>query len=215
MKFYDFFRSSAAHRVRIAMNLKNISCDRVSVRITKNENMAPEYRALNPLGIVPTLVDGDAVLPQSIAIIEYLDELYPDPPLLPETPQARARVRALSLCIACEIHPLNIGRVVNFLSDELNVDEAGIQRWCLQWLTTGLGALETLLNTTPGTGDFCHGDAPTLADACLVPQAYNAVNRFKLDLSAYPTIAHIYATCMAMPAIANAAPDKQPDAASS
>ncbi len=207
MQFYDFFRSSAAHRVRIAINLKNITCNWYDVRITENENLKPDYLALNPLGIVPTLVDGDTTITQSIAIIEYLDELYPEPPLHPETPEARARTRSLSLSIACEIHPLNIGRVVKFLSGDLQVDEEGIQRWCLCWLTTGLNAIEALLSSTPGTGEFCQGDSPTMADVCLVPQAYNALNRFKLDIGAYPTIQRIYETCMTIPAFASASPD--------
>lgn len=192
---------------------KDCCCERTSVRITKDEHLAPGYCALNPLGIVPTLVDRDTVVPQSIAIIEYLDELHPDPPLLPDTPQARARVRAPALAIACEIHPLNIGRVVTYLSGQLNMGAADIQRWGVHWLETGLGAVETLLNATPGTADFCQGDTPTLADVCLVPQAYSAMVRYKLDLAAYPTIARTYETCLAISAFAGAAPDNQPDAA--
>ena len=213
MKFYDFFRSSSAHRVRIALNLKNVDCDWERVRITENEHLAPSYLALNPLGIVPTIVDDSIVIPQSIAIIEYLNELFPAPPLLPDTPIGRARVRSIALSIACETHPFSVVRVTNFLSGDLGIDDDGVQRWCLHWVNTGLKAAEYLLTSSSQTGKFCHGDAPTIADLTLVPQAFNAITRFKIDIEKdYPEINRIYENCQKIPEFANAAPNRQPDA---
>ncbi|ARP82625.1 maleylacetoacetate isomerase [Bordetella genomosp. 8] len=214
MQLYSYFRSSAAYRVRIALNLKGLPYEYVPVHLVKDggQQLKPEYTRLNPQALVPTLVDGDAVLTQSMAIIEYLDETHPQPPLLPDTPIARARVRALAQGIACDIHPLNNLRVLRYLKRELDLPDQARDTWYRHWVESGLLALERMLADSPDTGAFCHGDAPTLADACLVPQVYNA-RRLDCDLSAMPTIVRIDAACLALPAFAQAAPDAQPDAA--
>lgn len=211
MKLYGYFRSSAAYRVRIALALKGIDYETALIHLRRNEQMAPDYAALNPQRLVPTLVDGPMVLNQSLAIIEYLDEIRKDPPLLPGDPAGRARVRSLALGIACDIHPLNNLRVLRYLVHDLGVGEEGRDRWYHHWIGEGFAALERSLADSPLTGRFCHGDRPTLADVCLVPQIYNA-ERFECDLSAYPTILRINEACLAEPAFAEAHPMKQPDA---
>ena len=212
MKLYNYFRSSAAYRVRIALNLKGLQADNVFVHLQKNEQRALEYLKVNPLGLVPTLVDGDEVISQSLAIIEYLDEKHPSPPLLPSTPEERARVRSIALLIACDIHPIDNLRVLRYLTGVLKVSEEQKNAWYAHWVDEGLRALEVRLTGDPRSGRFCHGDTPTLADVCLVPQLANA-RRVNMDLSPYPTLVRIEAACNALPPFADAAPARQPDAA--
>ncbi len=212
MKLYDYFRSSAAYRVRIALNLKGLVPERASVHLRRGAQRDDDYLALNPQGLVPTLVaDNGDVMTQSLAIIEWLDETSPEPPLLPADAAGRARVRSLALAIACDIHPLNNLRVLNYLTGTLGATEAQKNGWCRYWCDVGLEAIETQLARERATGTFCHGDAPTLADVCLVPQLANA-RRVELDLAPYPTLLRIEAACAALPAFANAAPARQPDA---
>lgn len=213
MKLYDYFRSSAAYRVRIALGLKGLSCESVSVHLTRDggEQHSSAYRAVNPLELVPSLEDGGAVLVQSLAIIEYLEETHPQPPLLPASPAERARVRGLALTIACDIHPLNNLRVLQYLERELGAADEARTRWYRHWIAEGLEAFEEMLVRSPHTARFCHGGEPTLADVCLVPQVYNA-RRFSCDLSPYPTITRIEAACLALPAFDRARPENQPDA---
>ena len=211
MILYGYWRSSAAYRVRIALNLKQLPVEHKSVHLVKNggEQHQPEYLALNPSHLVPSLVDGDVTLSQSMAIIEYLDEVYPQAPLLPVEAADRAVVRAMAQTIACEIHPLNNLRVLQHLSGELAVSDEQKQQWIAKWVTRGFEALEAML--AKHGGRFCFGDQPTLADLCLVPQVYNA-NRFKVPLDAFPHIQRINANCLALPAFADAAPEQQADA---
>jgi len=212
MKLYDYFRSSAAYRVRIALNLKGLAPERASVHLRRGSQRDDDYLALNPQGLVPTLVaDNGDVMTQSLAIIEWLDETSPEPPLLPADAAGRARVRSLALAIACDIHPLNNLRVLNYLTGTLGATEAQKNGWCRYWCDVGLEAIETQLAREQATGTFCHGGAPTLADICLVPQLANA-RRVDLDLAPYPTLLRIEAACAALPAFANAAPLRQPDA---
>lgn len=209
---YGYFRSSAAYRVRIALNLKGIDYDQSPVNLVKGEQREAANLGRNPQGMVPSLVtDTGVTLTQSLAICEYIDERYPEPPLLPADVTERARVRALAQVVACEIHPLNNLRVLKHLVGELGADDETKLAWYRHWIAEGFQALESLLTTEAGTGDFCHGDTPTLADICLVPQVYNA-ERFECDLSAYPTIQRIVANCRALPAFRQAAPEAQPDA---
>lgn len=209
---YGYFRSSAAYRVRIVLNLKGLSFEQTPVNLVKGEHHDGGYRAQNPQGLVPMLVTDHGVrLTQSLAICEYLEERHPRPALLPEDPEGRARVRALAQLVACEIHPLNNLRVLKHLTGELGLDEAAKLGWYRHWVHEGFTALEALLNRESGSGDFCHGDAPTLADACLVPQVYNA-ERFECDLEAYPRIRRITANARALEAFRRAAPGEQPDA---
>jgi maleylacetoacetate isomerase len=212
MKLYDYFRSSAAYRVRIALELKGQAPERVFVHLRKGAQRAGDYLAVNPQGLVPSLVtdDGD-VLTQSLAILEWLDETHPVPPLLPKDPAGRARVRSLALAIACDIHPLDNLRVLNYLTGTLGVTEAQRAGWYKYWIDVGFEALETRLARETATGRFCHGDAPTIADVCLVPQMANA-RRVDFDFGPYPTLARIEAACLALPAFAAAAPSRQPDA---
>jgi len=212
MKLYDYFRSSAAYRVRIALNLKGLAPERVFIHLRKGAQRDEGYLAVNPQGLVPALATDDGtVLTQSLAIIEYLDEIAPSPPLLPGKAVDRARVRSLSLAIACDIHPLDNLRVLRYLLHTVGVEEAQKDAWYKYWIDVGLEALETSVAGNPATGRFCHGDAPTLADICLVPQLANA-RRVDMDLSPYPTLTRIEAACQALPAFAAAAPGKQPDA---
>lgn len=213
MQLYSYFRSSAAFRVRIALELKGLPFEIVPVHLLKEggQQRTPEYLARNPDGLVPLLVDGDHVLNQSLAIIEYLDEVYPQPSLLPGDAVQRAHIRALALAIACEIHPLNNLRVLKYLKRTLEVSEDEKDAWYRHWITLGFGALERRLAGDPRTGYYCVGDTPTLADACLVPQVFNA-QRFAVDLTPYPTISRIFAQCMQLEAIQRAAPAVQPDA---
>ena len=211
MKLYNYFRSSAAYRVRIAVNLKGLEPENVFVHLVKNEQRAPDYLKVNPLGLVPALVDGDETITQSLAIIEYLDEKYPSPPLLPSTPEDRARVRSIALLIACDIHPIDNLRVLRYLVGVLKVSEEQKNQWYAHWVDEGLKALEARLATDLKTGRFCQGETPTLADVCLVPQLANA-RRANIDLSAYPTLLRIDEACNALKPFADAAPAKQPDA---
>ena len=213
VELYDYFRSSAAYRVRIALNLKGVVPDeRTFVHLRMGNQRAQDYLALNPQGLVPALaLDHGLVLTQSLAIIEYLDETHPDPPLLPVAPPSRARVRAIALAIACEIHPLNNLRVLNYLIGTLGVAREQKDGWYKYWVDVGFEALEKKLAQERETGVFCHGNEPTLADVCLVPQLANA-RRFKIDLAPYPTLLRIDATCRALPEFAGAAPELQPDA---
>ncbi len=209
---YGYFRSSAAYRVRIALNLKGLAYDQAPVNLVKGEQRGEENLARQPQGLVPSLVTDDGlVLTQSLAICEYLDETHPEPPLLPADAAGRARVRALAQLVACEIHPLNNLRVLKYLVGELGADETAKVTWYRHWVTEGFAALETMLSREAGSGDFCHGDTPSLADLCLVPQVFNA-ERFECDLTAYPRIRRITANCRALPAFAQAAPGAQPDA---
>ena len=212
MKLYDYFRSSAAFRVRIALNLKGLRAERAFVHLRRNAQREAEYLAVNPQGLVPALVTADgSVLTQSLAIVEYLDETHPAPPLLPAGPAARARVRSLALDIACDIHPLDNLRVLRYLLHTVGTSEAQKDAWYNYWIDVGLEALETRVARDAATGRFCHGDTPTLADVCLVPQLANA-RRVNLDLSPYPTLTRIEAACLALPAFADAQPARQPDA---
>jgi maleylacetoacetate isomerase len=212
MKLYGYFRSSAAYRVRIALNLKGLAPERAHVHLRRGAQRADDYLAVNPQGLVPALVtdDGD-VLTQSLAIIEWLDETHPQPPLLPAGAAGRARVRSLALAVACDIHPLNNLRVLNYLTGTLGATDAQRDGWYRYWCDVGLEALETRLAREAATGVFCHGGTPTLADICLVPQLANA-RRVNLDLAPYPTLLRIEAACNALPAFAAAVPARQPDA---
>jgi maleylpyruvate isomerase len=211
MKLYGYFRSSAAYRVRIALGLKGLPYEYAAVHLRKGEQRTATYRALNAQALVPTLEDDRGSFTQSLAIIEYLDERYPQPPLLPDVPEARARVRAIALAIACDIHPLDNLRVLQYLLRTLGVSEDAKNAWYRHWIDVGLSALESRLAGEAATGTFCHGDSPTLADVCLVPQLANA-RRSSIPLDAYPTLLGIEAACNALPAFAAAAPEKQPDA---
>jgi maleylpyruvate isomerase len=188
--------------------------DYAPVHLRKGEQNAEAYRALNRQELVPTLIDGDTAVTQSLAIIEYLDERHPEPPLLPSTPAGRARVRAIALAICCDIHPLNNLRVLRYLVHTLKIGEEAKDAWYRHWIDTGLAALEAQLAADAATGTFCHGDVPTMADVCLVPQLANA-RRANIPLDGYPTLLRIDATCRALDAFARAAPDRQPDADSS
>ncbi len=212
MELYGYFRSSAAYRVRIALNLKGIAYTSVPVHLTRGggEQHSERYKALNPTGLVPTLVDGDVVLGQSMAILEYLEETQSGPALLPADAKGRARVRAIAQTIACDIHPLNNLRILQYLKHELKVDEEARNDWYRHWVGQGLSAIETMLATHPDTGQYCHGDQPGIADACLIPQLANA-RRFDCDLSAMPTIVRIDAACASLRAFQQAAPANQPD----
>ena len=211
MKLYSFFRSSAAYRVRIALALKGLTYEYVPVQIARGLQFEAPYRDISPQALVPILDDDGELLQQSLAIVEYLDETHPEPPLLPASPIERSRVRSLALLIACEIHPLNNLRVLKYLTGTLGLSEEQKLAWYRHWVTTGFTALERRLATESGTGRFCHGDAPGYADIALVPQVANAP-RFEVDLSAFPTIVRIDAACSALPAFQQAAPARQPDA---
>jgi maleylacetoacetate isomerase len=211
MRLIGYFRSSAAYRVRIALNLKGLEVEHGFVHLAKGEQNESAFAALNPQKLVPVLEDGRGRLFQSLAILEYLEETHPEPPLLPVEPAARARVRALAQIVACEIHPLNNLRVLGYLTGELEITEEAKQTWYRHWVAEGLGALEAILAASPDTGRFCHGDRPGLADVCLVPQLFNA-RRFDCPLTAYPTLLRIDAECESLPAFRDAAPDAQPDA---
>jgi maleylpyruvate isomerase len=210
MKLYTYFRSSAAYRVRIALNLKRLDYEAAFVNLLQGEQRDSNYLALNAQGLVPALQDGLTLLTQSLAIIEYLDERHPEPPLLPRDAAGRARVRALALAIACDIHPLNNLRVLQYLEKALSLDKPQRLAWYRHWIAEGFAALERMLED-PQTGDFCHGDAPTISDIALVPQVFNAL-RFGCDIAPYSRIRRVNDACLAMPAFANAAPANQPDA---
>jgi len=212
-KLYGYFRSSAAFRARIALNLKGLDYELAIIHLTKHggEQFAPEYITLNPQSLVPMLQEGELTLTQSLAIIEYLDEVYPEPPFLPQSAIERARVRSLALMVACEIHPLNNLRVLRYLVRDLKVTEEQKDEWYRHWILTGLTPLETRLANDSATGKFCHGETPGLADICLVPQLANA-QRFNISLDAFPTLVRIEQNCMALKPFQDAAPGAQPDA---
>ena len=202
---HDYFRSSAAYRVRIALNLKGIDYDRHPVNLVEGEQKATGYRALNPQGFVPMLEIDDLRLAQSLAIAVYLDQTRPDPPLMPRDPADGAHVRAMAMAIACDVHPLNNLRVLKYLKGELRQDQPAIDRWYVHWVTEGLAALEAM--AAPRAGAFLFGDSPTLADVCLVPQLYNA-RRFSVPIKPYPTLRRADESASALPAFAAAHPDR-------
>ena len=210
---YGYWRSSASYRVRIALNLKGLPYCQQPVHLVRDGGRQhdPAYRRLNPQAQVPTLVDGDLVLSQSLAILEYLEERWPEPPLLPTDPAGRARVRQLAALIACDIHPLNNLAVLKYLTGTLGVDDDARTAWYRHWVGRGLDAFETLLQQSPHTGRYCHGDTPGLADCCLVPQVYNA-RRFQCDESGWPTIRRICTQLETIAAFREAAPENQADA---
>lgn len=212
MKMFTYFRSSAAYRVRIALNLKGLAYEAIPIHLLRNggEQLTSDYRAVNPAGLVPVLEDEGTTITQSLAIIEYLDETRPQVPLMPTDALGRARVRALAMAIACDIHPIANLRVLKYLTGTMGVSEEAKNEWFRHWVREGLAALEIQLARDPQTGRFCHGDTPTLADCCLVPQVFNA-QRFNIDMLAYPTISRINAVCCELPAFAAAHPSQQPD----
>jgi len=209
MKHYTYFRSSAAFRTRIALNLKGLDPEQVYVHLRKSEQGAEAYRRINPQGLIPALFHDGHVIGQSLAIIEYLDEIVPDPPLLPADSAGRARVRQIAYAVACDIHPLGNLRVQKYLRDTLGHSESEVLAWHKHWIALGFAAVESL---TAGTaGPFCHGDSPTLADICLIPQMANA-RRAELDLALYPTLLRIEKAAFELSAFADAQPKNQPDA---
>jgi maleylacetoacetate isomerase/maleylpyruvate isomerase len=209
MELYNFHRSSASYRVRIALALKGLAYDYKPVHLANNEQFAESYAAVSAARLVPLLKDGDQVLTQSLAIIEYLDETHPEPPLLPKDPGERARVRSLAFDIACEIHPLNNLRVLRYLVRDLKIAEDEKDRWYRHWVETGLEVVERRLAAQPAR--FCHGDTPTLADCTLVPQIFNA-RRFNCRLEHVPHVMRVFEACMALPAFEETRPEKCPDA---
>jgi maleylacetoacetate isomerase len=210
MRLYGYSRSSAAFRVRIALNLKGLRYDDAFIHLRRGDQRQPPFLGVNPQGLVPALETDGQLLIQSLPIIEYLDETHPEPHLLPPDAAGRVRVRALAAIVACDIHPINNLRVLRYLSRPLGHDQAVIETWYNHWIDSGFQALEGLLTADAGTGLFCHGDRPGLADVVLVPQVVNA-ERYRLDMSPYPTIARIHARCMELEAFAAAHPRRQPD----
>ncbi len=213
MRLYTYFRSSAAFRARIALNLKGVDYEAVYVdlRPQAGGQRAPEFLAVNPQGLVPVLEHDGTTITQSLAIIEYLEDLYPQPPLLPRTPRDRARVRAMALAVACDMHPLNNSRVLGYLRSPLGHDEETVNSWYRHWIATGFSGLELEAQRASGDGLHMFGTTVTLADVCIVPQMYNA-RRFKCDLAPYPTLRGICAHLESLPPFAKAAPESQPDA---
>jgi len=211
MQLYNYFRSSASYRVRIALALKGLDYDYLPVHLARSEHLKESYAQVSPTRLVPVLKDGDKLLSQSLAIIEYLDETHPNPPLLPGDAFARARIRSLTLDVACEIHPLNNLRVLRYLVHDLKVSEDDKNRWYRHWVESGLEALERQLAGHPSTGRFCHGDTPTMADCALVPQIANA-QRFDCRLDHVPTVMRIYGECMQLDAFGKTQPSACPDA---
>jgi len=211
MKLYGYFRSSASYRVRIALNMKGLDYDQVSVHLAKGKQYDREFSAISPQNLVPVLEDDGQLLYQSLAIIQYLEEKFPEPRLLPKDSPGRNRVRSLALISACEIHPLNNTRVLGYLTDTLKVTDEQKNAWYRHWVTVGFTALEKRLATEKETGKFCHGDAPGFADITLVPQVANA-NRFKVDLTPFPTIRRINDECLKLEPFRKAMPANQPDA---
>jgi maleylacetoacetate isomerase len=211
MKLYTFYFSSASFRVRIALNLKGLAYEPIFVHLRKAEQFDPSYITLNPHQQVPTLDDDGVLVTQSLAALEYLEEAYPDPPLLPASAAERARVRALALDVACDIHPLNNLRVLKYLVEGMGLDEKQRNVWYHHWIARGLSGIERALTSNEWTGRFCHGDAPTMADVCLVPQIFNA-KRFDCPLDDYPTVMRIFDACMELDSFDRAQPTRQPDA---
>lgn len=213
LKLYSYWRSSAAYRVRIGLNLKALPYETLPVHLVRDggQQHSEAFRATNPQELVPVLQHGNRQMRQSLAILEYLDETWPTPPLLPVLARDRERVRAIALAIACEIHPLNNLRVLQYFENTWNVPQPEREGWVRHWVEGGFAAVEAMLDDHPSTGEFCEGDIPTLADCCLVPQVYNA-RRFNVDVDQYPTIARIDKACLALPAFDAARPENQPDA---
>jgi maleylacetoacetate isomerase len=209
MKLYSFFRSSAAYRVRLALSIKDVPFETITMNLPKGEHRTADFVALNPHRTIPVIDDGGVVLMQSLAIIEYLDARYPSPRLIPTDAIERARVQAFAQVIACEIHPLNNLRVLRHLRTELGLDEDGVNKWVRHWIGESFLSLEALLGESAGR--YCFGDDVTIADVCLVPQMYNA-RRFGCDLTPFPTVVRVTDTLRALPAFARAAPELQPDA---
>jgi len=213
MQLYSFFRSSAAFRVRIALNLKGLDYEQTPIHLRKGDQRSAAYLRLNPQGLVPALIlDDGVVLTQSLSIIEYLDETRPAPPLLPRDSVGRARVRSLAEAIACDIHPIDNLRVLQFLAKQFGHKEPDIETWFNHWIALGFEGIEKTLASEGKAGDFCHGDTPGLADICLVPQVFNAQRYSSFDLKPYPTIMRIFENCMKLEAFDRAVPEKQPDA---
>jgi maleylacetoacetate isomerase len=210
IRFYGYFRSSAAYRVRIALNLKRLACEFVPVHLRRGDQRTEGFRAVNPQGLVPALEADGLVLTQSLAIVEWLDETYPEPPLLPADKDARAKVRGFAQLIACDIHPLQNLRVLRYLKSEYGQEQEGLDAWCRHWVGEGLAAGERLLAREGGAGPFAFGAAPGLADICLVPQMFSA-DRFGLDLGPMPRLRAVREACEALPAFADAHPARQPD----
>jgi len=210
MKLYSFFRSGTSHRTRIILNLKGLNYEMEYVSLAKNEHHQSEFKALNPQGFVPVLDTGSERLLQSPAIIEWLEEQYPEPALLPKDALAKEKVRAIAALIGCDIHPLNNKRVLEHLR-QLGLDESQVNAWCTRWIQDGFAALEHIFEQDQNRGKFCYGNQPTIADAYLVPQVVSA-QRFNLDLSAYPLIHEVYQHCMTLEAFQKAAPEQQADA---
>ncbi len=212
LKLFGYFRSSAAYRVRIALELKSLDWHSESIHLTKDGGMqfGSPYQSINPSSLVPTLQDHDTYLTQSLAIIEYLEEKYRKPALLPRDPISRSWVRSIALSIACDVHPLNNLRVLKYLKNTLEVSDSARSDWYAHWISKTFAGIETMLAQQPYTGSFCYGDKPTLADICLVPQIFNA-NRFECDLTSFPTILRINNNCMALKAFQAAHPTNQPD----
>lgn len=208
MKLYSYFRSSAAYRVRIALNIKQLAYETQPIHLVKNEQQQADYQALNPSQLVPTLVDANQTLSQSISILEYLEEAYPEVALLPKNIAERAKIRAFSQAIACDIHPLNNLRVLKYLQQDLGLNDQQKSNWYQHWMLQGFQSLEAQLQDS--NGQFCFGTQATFADCCLIPQVYNA-KRFKIDLAAFPKIESIYQHCLTLPAFLHAAPEQQPD----
>ena len=213
MKLYTFFRSSASYRVRIALNLKGIRCEQAFIHLRRGggEQLQPAYKAINPQALVPALEDDGRLLTQSLAIMEYLDEKYPHPPLLPNDSADKALVRSMAMVVACEVHPIQNLRVLNYIKSTYKQTDEQVSRWAQHWIDLGLAALEPMIAAQSNRGGFCLGDTPTLADICLVPQLGNA-RRYGCDLSRYPAILKVEKNCLAMAAFADATPEKQPDA---
>lgn len=212
MKLHNFFRSGTSHRLRIALNLKGLAYDYVAVDLRKEAHLAPAFRTLNPQGLVPALEHDGQVMIQSPAIIEWLEETHPTPPLLPPNAEDRARVRGLAAIVGCDIHPLNNRRILETLRKSFGADESAVNAWCARWIGAGFDAIEALLAADPRRGNLCFGDTPTLADVYLVPQAESA-RRFGVDLTRWPRILAIDAACAEIDAFRLASPSLQPDAA--
>jgi maleylacetoacetate isomerase len=210
MKLYTYYRSSAAYRVRIALHLKGIQAEQAFVHLRRQEQQATAYLQVNPAALVPSLEHDGHRFVQSLAIIEYLEELFPQPALLPAAAADRAFVRSIALAIACDIHPLNNLRVLNYLKVDLSVDTESRDRWYAHWIQSGLSALESVLAQDPRVGRHCCGDFPSLADVCLVPQMYNA-ERMKCHVEKFPTLRRLVESARALPAFQAAAPEAQPD----
>ena len=213
LRLYSYWRSSAAYRVRIGLNLKGLSYETLPVHLVRDggEQHQPDYVEMNPQQLVPTLMHGVRVIRQSLAILEYLDEAWPTPRLLPMTARDRARVRSLAQLVACDIHPLNNLRVLRYFEYTWRVPQSERDDWVRHWIADGFAAMEALLEGDPATGAYCHGQTPGLADCCLIPQVFNA-RRFGVDMAAFPTITRIEKACLELSAFAEARPDRQPDA---